>query len=509
MATYDINRSEDMDYVIKTFSDERAYHNTAILIYLKAVHAVFGDVDVTIGNSLNQGYYSYINLKGAKLDSSDIHKIRDKMEKYIAQDLPIECKDITPTEAAELWKTFGHTEKVKLFEGRPDSDTVELADLHNFKAVMYCKLLPSTGYINLFDIRPYRNGLLLRLPNALHNHTIPKYRDDDKLYEAYAESKRMRKHTGIDYLADLNEKIKEGMADEIIKASEELYAKELEEFAAAVVDGNKKVVLISGPSSSGKTTTAKRICEEIKRLTGQDPLYLGTDDYFVERSETPIGPDGKPDFEGLDAVDLPLFNQQMEDLLAGKKVDIPEFDFINGTKVFGKRITTLKKNQVLVIEGIHSLNEMLTENIPSEDKYKLYISPLTQLGIDRHNRVSTADARLLRRMVRDNQFRGYNAEATLETWPKVRAGESVNVFPYSSSADKVINTSMVYETCLLKTFAEPLLLEISEASEQYEEAQRILTFMKFFDKIEAADAVPDNSILREFIGPREKKAKKK
>ena len=508
-ATYDINRSEDMDYEIRTFSEERAYHNTAILIYLKAVHAVFGDVDVSIGNSLNQGYYSYINLKGAKLESSDIHKIRDKMEKYIAQDIPIESKEVTPSEAAELWKTFGYTEKVKLFEGRPDSETVDLADLHNYKAVLYCKLLPSTGYINLFEIRPYRNGVLLRVPNALHNHTIPSYRDDDKLYEAYAESKRMRKHTGIDYLADLNEKIREGKADEIIKASEELYAKELEEFANEIVEGNKKVVLIAGPSSSGKTTTAKRLCEEIKKACGQDPLYLGTDDYFVERTETPIGPDGKPDFEGLDAVDLPLFNQQMEDLLAGKKVDIPEFDFINGTKVFGKRKTTLKKNQILVIEGIHSLNDVLTENIPRADKYKLYISPLTQIGIDRHNRVSTADARLLRRMVRDNQFRGYNAEATLDTWPKVRAGESVNVFPYSSSADVVLNTSMVYETCLLKTYAEPLLLAIPESSEQYEEAQRILAFMKFFDKIESADAVPDNSILREFIGPRDKKKTEK
>ena len=223
---------------------------------------------------------------------------------------------------------------------------------------------------------------------------------------------------------------------------------------------HKKVVLIAGPSSSGKTTTAKRICAEISRLTGEDPIYLGTDDYFVERKDSPIGPDGKPDFEGLNCLDLKLFNQQMEDLLAGREVDIPEFDFLNGTKVFGKRITTLKRNQVLVIEGIHSLNDVLTENIPREDKYKIYISPLTQIGIDRHNRISTADARLLRRMVRDNQFRGYNAERTLDMWPKVRAGESVNIFPYSSSSDVVFNSSTIYETNMLKTFAEPLLLAI-------------------------------------------------
>ncbi len=290
--------------------------------------------------------------------------------------------------------------------------------------------------------------------------------------------------------------------DDIIRASESHQAKQLEEFAQRIAEEHKKVVLIAGPSSSGKTTTAKRLCAEISKCTGMEPLYLGTDDYFVERKDNPIGPDGKPNYEGLDALDMELFNRQMEDLIAGKEVDMPEFDFVSGTKVFGKRITKLKKNQILVIEGIHSLNDVLTENIPRKDKFKIYISPLTQIGIDRHNRISTADARLLRRMVRDNQFRGYNAEYTLDMWPKVRAGESVNIFPYSSSADVVFNSSTVYETCMLKTIAEPLLKAIPETSEQYEEAKRILKFMKYFEKIENTDAVPDNSILREFIGPR-------
>ncbi|MBQ6500961.1 MAG: nucleoside kinase [Mogibacterium sp.] len=490
------------EFKITTFTEERAYHNTAILIFLKAVKSAFEHADVTIGNSLNQGYYAYVNLDGAHLTSSDIHKIRDKMEKIIEHDTEIVMEKYSAAEAAEKWRSFGNPEKARLLEGRPADEEVEIAELHNYRNCMYCKLLPSSGYINLFDIRPYRNGLLLRLPNALHNHTIPKYRDDDKLYEAYANCKRMRKYTGIDYLADLNDEIRKGNTEEIIMASEWLQSRQLEEFAEQVVEGRKKVVLIAGPSSSGKTTTAKRICAEIGRLTGEDPLYLGTDDYFVERKDSPIGPDGKPDFEGLNCLDLELFNRQMEDLLAGKEVDLPEFDFLNGTKVFGKRITKLRKNQVLVIEGIHSLNDVLTENIPRKDKFKIYISPLTQIGIDRHNRISTADARLLRRMVRDNQFRGYNAELTLEMWPKVRAGESVNIFPYSSSADVVFNSSTVYETNMLKTFAEPLLEAIPESSPQYEEAQRILTFMKYFDRIESTDAVPDNAILREFIGPR-------
>ena len=490
------------DFTRRTFTDERAYHNSAILIYLKAVHAVFGDADVRIGNSLNQGYYSYINTGGAKLSTSDLHKIRDTMQKYIDQDLEITLEDDSVSHAREKWASLGYPEKARLLDGRPEDEEVEIANLRNYRNCMYTALLPSAGYINLFDIRPYRNGLLLRLPNALHNHTIPPYRDDDKLYEAYSHSQRMRKYTGIEYLADLNEKIRKGEADEIIRSSEWMQSRELEEIAAMIAEGRKRVVLIAGPSSSGKTTTARRICAELERLTGEAPLYLGTDDYFVERTETPLGPDGKPDFEGLNALDMPLFNKQMEDLLAGKDVDLPEFDFVQGKKVYGKRITTLKKKQVLVIEGIHSLNDVLTENIERSDKFKIYISQLTQIALDRHNRISTADARLLRRMVRDNQFRAYDAEATLDTWPKVRAGESVNIFPYSSSADVVFNSSTVYETNMLKTFAEPLLLAIDESSEQYEEAQRILRFMKYFEKIESTDAVPDNAILREFIGPR-------
>ena len=498
------DRDMAYDFEIKTFTDERAYHNTAILIYLKAVHAVFGDVDVTIGNSLNQGYYSYINLDGARFKTSDIHKIRDRMQKIIDQDIEVVIEEDTVRHAMQKWKSLGYPEKARLLEARDPDETVEIANLRNYRNCFYCKLLPSSGYINLFDLRPYRNGLLLRLPNALHDHTIPNYRNDDKLYEAYADSRRLRKYTGIEYLADLNEEIRKGNSAGVIRANEWLQSRQLEEFAGMVAEEHKKMVLIAGPSSSGKTTTAKRICSEIERLTGEAPLYLGTDDYFVEREDTPLGADGKPDFEGLDALDLPLFNGQMQALLAGEEVDLPEFDFIQGKKVFGKRPTRLKEGQIIVIEGIHSLNDLLTKDIPREDKFKIYISPLTQIAMDRHNRISTADARLLRRIVRDYQFRGYDAEHTLEMWPKVRAGESVNVFPYSSSADVVFNSSTVYETNMLKTFAEPLLKEIDESSEMYGEAQRILTFMEYFDRMEETEAVPDNAIMREFIGPRSK-----
>lgn len=487
-------------FTIKSIEDERAYHNTAVLIYLKAFRDVMGETDIRIGNSLNQGYFTYAHTD-RPLTTTDIHKIWNRMEALVENDIEIVIEHEKAADAAKMWRAAGYKEKAELLEGRDPDELVEIAVLDGYRNCMYSKVLPSTGYVDVFELRPYRNGLLLRLPNALSPDEVPQYRDDDKLYDAFAESKRMRKHTGIDYLADLNKQIREGNSDEVIRASEWLQRRQIEYIADMIVRQDKKIVLIAGPSSSGKTTTAKRLCEAIAERKSE-PLYLGTDDYFVEREQTPIGEDGKPDFEGLGALDLDLFNSQMGNLIHGQEVDLPEFDFINGTKIFGKRITRLKKGQILVIEGIHSLNDVLTESIDRKDKFKLYISPLTQMGIDRHNRISTADARLLRRMVRDNRDRGYDAAATLEHWPKVRAGESVNVFPYSSAADVVFNTSTVYETNLLRTYAEPLLKAIDKDDPQYGEAQRILNFMKFFDPITSSEAVPDYSILREFIGKR-------
>lgn len=488
------------NFELKNFTDERSYHNTLIFIYLKAAKDVLGDhTKVRIGNSLNQGYFTYADTDGS-LSLSDVRKIAARMQNLIDQDIELKEIVMTNAEAAEMWDRYNCREKARLLRGRDPEEEIAICGLGRYKNFMYCKLLPSTGYVDRFELRPYRQGMLLRAPTCLTDGRIPAYRDDDKLYDAFAETRRVRKATGINYLADMNDAIRDGRTDELIMMSEALQSKQINEFADMIIQAGKKMVLIAGPSSSGKTTSAKRLCQAIAAKTGEDPLYLGTDDYFVEREFTPVGPDGAPDFEGLGALDLDLFNEQMSDLLAGREVDLPEFDFLTGKKKYGGRITTLRPGQILVIEGIHSLNDVLTSTIPAGHKFKIYISPLTQLALDCHNRISTADARLLRRMVRDNQFRGYDAEHTLESWPKVRAGESVNIFPYSSSADIVFNSSTVYETNLLRTYAEPLLLEIGEDNPMYAEAQRILTFMKYFDKIESADAVPQNSILREFIG---------
>ena len=262
---------------------------------------------------------------------------------------------------------------------------------------------------------------------------------------------------------------------------------------------HKRIILIAGPSSSGKTTFARRLCIQLK-VNGLNPLYMGTDDYFVERENSPLDEHGEKDYENLRALDIHLFNDNMNDLLAGKEVDLPTFDFMTGHKVFGERITSIKPVQPIVIEGIHALNEKLTEYIPKEEKFKIYISPLTQLNIDAHNRIPTTDERMLRRMVRDNLYRGHNAQSTINSWPKVRAGEDVNIFPYNSEADVLFNSYHVYEIAVLKKYAEPLLRQITPEEPEYAEAIRMLKFLRFFKTIDDDHVIVNNSIIREFIG---------
>ena len=277
------------------------------------------------------------------------------------------------------------------------------------------------------------------------------------------------------------------------------HEKKIAEIADMITSGKKRIVLIAGPSSSGKTTFARRLSVQL-RVNGVEPLYLGTDDYFVEREDTPLGPDGKPNYEDLEALDIELFNDHMNRLLNGEEVDLPEFDFIDGKKVYGKRILSIEPDQPIVIEGIHALNGKLTEFIDEDEKFKIYISPLTQLNIDVHNRIPTTDARMLRRIVRDYKYRGHSAAETIAQWPKVRAGEDKNIFPYSGEADVLFNSALIYELSVLSKYATPLLQEVAPSQPEYSEAARMLQFIRYFDVIEEDRFVPNNSIMREFIG---------
>lgn len=328
---------------------------------------------------------------------------------------------------------------------------------------------------------------------------IPVYEDQKLLYDAFSVATQWEKLMGVSFVYELNEKIKNNEYQNLIMLQEALHEKKISDIADRIKSEKKRIILISGPSSSGKTSFAKRLCIQLS-VIGLKPLYLGTDDYFVERSESPVDENGEKDFECIQCVDIPLFNSQMNDLLNGKKVDIPTFDFIHGTKVFGKRIVSLEKKQPIVIEGIHALNELLTNDINNDEKFKIYISPFTSLNIDHHNRIPTTDARMLRRLVRDHEFRGNSAADTIKNWPKVRKGEDQNIFPYSSQADVFFNTNYIYELAVLKKYAMPLLEEITRDEKEYAEAQRMLSFLKFFRTIEDDTMISNNSILREFIG---------
>ena len=501
-----------------------AYQRGVTFIYLIAVREVFGQIgiegaDAEIDNSLNKGFFTRVRpARGQGKDvqneiqellSEDIvSRIEARMHELVMMDLPIRKSVVSMEEGIRIWSDGNYDEKVKLLkevsdpafmpsfytidvpsEGRPES----------YINYFFGPMVPSTGYIKRFELRKYHKGILLRYPYYSSPDKIPEYVDDNKIYKAFSEEHRWLHLLGIRHLTDMNDLINNGEAKDTILLSEALHEKKIAEIADEIKGKKRRIVLIAGPSSSGKTTFAKRLCIQL-RVIGLRPIYMGTDDYFVNRADMKPNEKGEKDYESLSAVDIDLFCRNMNDLLAGKEVDIPEFDFISGEKVFGKRLTKIDKDQLIVIEGIHALNGKLTEQIPDETKFKIYISPLAQMNVDIHNRVPTTDVRMLRRMVRDYRYRGHSAAATIDSWPKVRSGEDTNIFPYNSEADVLFNSTLAYEIGLLKKYAEPLLEEITPDQPQYGEARRLLEFFRFFRTIENEKDVPNNSIIREFIG---------
>ncbi len=474
------------------------YQRTVSLVYLKAVRDVMGDVIVEIGNSLNKGLYTIIKTD-EPVTQQQVEAIEERMRELVAADLPIKKEEYNRLDAVEFCRVNHFPARERLLANAKHIQKAKFYRIDDYSDFFYGLMTPSTGYVELFELKKYGDGVLLRFPYPTKPDEVPRYVDDKNLHIAFSEAKKWHRLLDVTYLPDLNQKIAEGAAKDLILLSEALHEKKIAEMADMITDGKKRIVLIAGPSSSGKTTTAKRLCVQL-RVNGLAPLYMGTDDYFVERAETPLGPDGERNYEDLEALDIELFNRNMNDLLEGKVVDLPEFDFMTGTKHFGKRFTSIQSNQPIVIEGIHALNGKLTEFIDDDEKFKIYISPFTQLNIDMHNRVPTTDARMLRRMVRDYKYRGHSAAGTISQWAKVRAGEDKNIFPYNGEADVVFNTALVYELSVLKKYAEPLLEEIQPHEPEYSEAVRLLKFIRFFDVIENEKAIPNNSIIREFIG---------
>ncbi len=497
--TYGLEESCSVELLdMRTQGANLIYQYSLTLLYIKAVRDIFGDVRVEIQNSLNKGLYTEIKTK-APLIEEQVAAVESRMREIVQADVPF-VKELLPREEAlEVLAGEGLEEKWRLVKSAEQVQTVKFYTLEDCRDSFFSYIVPSTGYLQHFELKKYRRGVLLRFPHPNAPDMIPEYEDEVKLYQAFSEQTRWDQLLGVNYVADLNEKIDNGEYKELIQLSEALHEKKISDIADQIKQEHKRIILIAGPSSSGKTTFARRLCIQLK-VNGLEPLYLGTDDYFVEREDTPLDEYGDKDYENLGALDIELFNHDMNALLAGEAVDLPEFDFLTGHKVFGKRITSVKPGQPIVIEGIHGLNEALTAQIPKEEKFKIYISPLTQLNIDGHNRIPTTEERMLRRMVRDNLYRGRNAQSTIDDWPKVRAGEDKNIFPYNGEADVLFNSYHVYEIAVLKKYAEPLLQQVTPEEPAYMTAQRLLRFLRFFKTIEDDHIIVNNSILREFIG---------
>lgn len=477
-----------------------SYQMSVTLLYLKAVKDVSGDdTTVHMANSISKGVFTTVHH--TKLSKSElIEKVKERMVKLVEADLPILQVKKSRDEILHMFsKNACFPYESDIVKSAYDIQEVTIATLDDTQHLFYQYLLPSTKYLKLFDLHEYRRGIILQFPQGSDPLHVPTFMEQNLLYEAFSEEKSWENLMGVNEVSTLNQKVLNHEYKEMILLSEALHEKKIADIARKIQEKKKRIVLIAGPSSSGKTSFAKRLCIQL-RVIGVKPLYLGTDDYFINRKDLPLQADGTKDFESLSAVDVELFTQQMNHLLSHVTVDLPEYNFITGEKEFGKRVTTLKDDQIIVIEGIHGLNPELTKGIKDDEKFKIYISPLTQLTIDRYHRIPNTDARMLRRLVRDHRTRNVTAAETIESWASVRKGEEKNIFPYNGEADVFFNSQCIYELAVLKKYAEPLLKEITYESSQYAEAQRLLRFLDFFVPIQDDSCITNNSIIREFIG---------
>ena len=473
------------------------YQNSLVMLLLAAAKDIIGDQHVEVRMTLNQGLY--IEVTSCDVNEDQVAKIGMRMNQLIDMDLPFETGHFTKRTGRKLMLEEGLDESSRVFDKLRESDEVRIYKLNGYSDFFFTDLVPSTGYLKYFELMKYRDGILLRFAQPENPDRIPLYADEYIMYRAFKEQSQWNHLLGVKYVADLNEKIRAGKSFDLIQMSEALHDKKIVEIADAITAQKKRVVLVLGPSSSGKTTFARRLIVHLK-VRGLDPIYVGTDDYFKERENCPRDENGEYDFEGIDALDLDLFNRQMKGLLAGEEVDMPVFDFITGHKEYGKRVTQISGDQPIIIEGIHSFDSVLTQEIDESEKFRIYISPLTHINLNAHNRIPTTDTRIVRRIIRDSRTRGANAAETLKIWKKVHAGENKNIFPHSGEADMLFNSVHVYELAVLKKYAVPLLKEIPEDDTEYPEAERLLKLFEFVESLEDDQLIANTSILREFIG---------
>ena len=474
------------------------YRRTLAFVLAIAARNIFPQDGVYIGHSLGNSYY-YTFCSGCIPKDGDIKKLEAEMRLLVEKNLPIAFNYLSYEEAVKLFKEMNQTDTTLLLEQR-SSSYIKVNECQGYMDIYVQPLLERTGLLSSFELMPYQDGFLLRFPGIGKGNEIDSFKDEPQIFNVYNEYKKWGKIIGVRVVGELNSRIADRTIKDYIRIAEAHQARMMGDIARQIFTRREeiKMVLIAGPSSSGKTTSAKRLEIELM-VSGLKPIAISLDDYYRGNDETPKDENGDPDWECLEALDVPFLNEQLQDLYAGKEITLPVYEFKTGSRKEGGRKIRLESDNILIVEGIHGLNDALTHSIDRSTKFKIYISALTQLNIDDHNRIPTSDNRLLRRMVRDSQFRGMQASGTIKMWPKVQAGERKHIFPFQNSSDAAFNSALDYELSVLKYYADPLLRAIKPGRAEYAEAVRILSFLDNFTPIPPG-LVPGNSILREFIG---------
>lgn len=494
--------NKDIEFLdITSSSGMRTYVRSLFFILVKAVEELYPQGSISLEHPISKGYFCKLHIDRT-IGLDDVQRIKQKMQEIIAADIPYTRTESHTEEVVRLFEKRGMMDKARLLDtyGQLYSYYYQLGDTVD---CYYSSLVPSTGYIRLFDIVKYYDGLLLRIPSRENPTKLEEVVKQEKMLEVFQEYHRWNQILGISTVGDLNVACNHGHATDLINVSEALQEKKIAQIADEITHRNQdgkrvKLVLISGPSSSGKTTFSKRLSIQLM-TNGLKPYPISLDDYFVNRNDTPLDESGKHDFESLYAVDLPFFEEQLTTLLNGGEVELPRYNFTTGKREMSGKKLRIDEHMILIIEGIHALNPALTPHIPNENKYKVYVSALTTILLDNHNYIPTTDNRLLRRIIRDYKYRNYSAEETIARWPSVRAGEEKWIFPYQENADAMFNSALLFELAVLKDYVEPVLRKVPNRCPEYSEAHRLLRFLNYFVSVQDKE-LPPTSLLREFLG---------
>jgi uridine kinase len=500
---YDLTEELDRDAELKTVNiaselGNRIYRRSLYFVMAKAIYELFPETILKIEISISNGIYCELENKPS-LSKSDLNKLKIRMQEIIDADYKIKKHKLKKEKVLEIIAQENCAFRRELLE-QQDKDYYTLYELDGYYDYFYYNMVPSTSYLKKFDLHLRIPGFVLLFPKFFTNKELPKFKEQPKLANVFLEYERLGKILGVNNVAELNQCIEANEYNELIRIAEALHEKKIAEIADRIKSGmpRNKIILIAGPSSSGKTTFTHRLSTQLK-INGLRPVQISGDNYFVNRENTPLDENGEPDFESIEAINLELFNNHLLQLIQGEEVELPKFNFEKGIRENSGKFLKLDDDQPILIEGIHGLNDIMTEVIPQDLKFKIYISALTQLNIDCHNRIPTTDTRLIRRVVRDNQYRGLSAADTLNLWQSVRRGEEENIFPYQENADVMFNSALIYELSVLKNYVEPLLKQIDKTNKNYHQAQRLLEILSNFKAI-PDNEVPFTSILREFTG---------